>query len=67
MCKRQIGKMPITPTPSNDNNPKSAGCLMTTGCRAPCLGMLLVVLEWTEYVRLDFVAGGVLTIQAQPS
>ncbi len=40
---------------------------MTTGCRAPCLEILLVVLEWTEYVRLDFVASGVLTIQAQPS
>jgi hypothetical protein len=65
MCKRRIDKRLIAPKPSNDNNPKPAERLMTsrrTGLRS---GILSVALERTERVRLDFVAGGVLTIQGQ--
>lgn len=65
MCKRQIDKRPIAPKPSNDNNPKSVERLMTwkqSGFRS---GILSIALERMELVRLDFVAGGVLTIQGQ--
>ena len=65
MGKRQIDKRPIAPKPSNDNNPKPAGCLMTPRGIGLRSGILAVVLERTERVRLDFVAGGVLTIQGQ--
>ena len=65
MCKRRIDKRPIAPKPSNDNNPKPAGCLMTSRRTGLHSGILAVALERTERVRLDFVAGGVLTIQGR--
>ena len=67
MCKRQIKRRSVTPTPSNDNNPKSGERLMTweqSGFRS---GILSVVLKRAERVKLNFVAGGVLTIQGRRS
>jgi hypothetical protein len=65
MCKRQIDQRPIAPKPSNDNNPKSVERLMTWKQPGFQTGILSVALERTDRVRLDFVAGGVLTIQGQ--
>ena len=67
MCKRQIDKRPIAPKSSNDNNPKSVERLITWEQPGFRSGILSVALERTEHVRLDFVAGGVLTIQGQRS
>jgi len=67
MCKRQIQRRSVTPTPSNDNNPKSVERLMTWTQPGLQSGILSVALERAERVRLDFVAGGVLTIQGQRS
>ena len=65
MCKRQIDRRPTPPTPSNDNGPKVVPG--PTGGKPAFLnlGILSVVLERTDRVRLDFVADGVLTIQGQ--
>lgn len=67
MCKRQIDKRPIAPKPSNDNIPTPAERLQTLGRLGLRSGILSVALERTERVRLDFVAGTVLTIQGQRS
>jgi hypothetical protein len=67
MCKRQIKRQSVTPTPSNDNNPKSVERLITWEQPGFRSGILSVALERAEHVRLDFVAGGVLTIQGQRS
>ena len=67
MCKRQIDKQPVTPRPSNDNNPKAVERLMTPQQIDLRSGILSVALERAERVRLNFVAGGVLTIQGQRS
>jgi hypothetical protein len=65
MCKRQIDRRPAPPAPSNDNEPK----IVTgpTGRRPASLkpGILSVILERSERVRLDFMADGVLRIQGQ--
>ena len=65
MCKRQIDQRPNAPEPSNDNNPTPAERLETLGLPGLRSGILSVALERTDRVRLDFVAGGVLTIQGQ--
>ena len=65
MCKRQIDQRPIAPKPSNDNIPTPAERLETLGLPGLRSGILSVALERTDRVRLDFVAGGVLTIQGQ--
>jgi hypothetical protein len=67
MCKRQIDQRPIAPKPLNDNIPTPAERLKTLGLPSLRPGILSVVLERTDRVRLDFVAGGVLTIQGQRS
>lgn len=67
MCKRQIKRRSVTPTPSNDNNPKSVERLTTRKQPGFQSGILSVALERAERVRLDLVAGGVLTIQGQRS
>lgn len=61
MCKRQINKRPVAPKPSNDNLPKPAA-ERRLSFRS---GILPVVLERTDRIRLDFVADGVVTIQGQ--
>jgi hypothetical protein len=67
MCKRQIDRRTTPPAPSNDNNPKPAERLMNR--RRPGLrsGILSIVLERTERVKLDFLANGVLQIQGPRS
>ena len=67
MCKRQIDKGPIAPKPSNDNIPTPAERLIISMQPALHSGILSVALERTECFRLDFVVGGVLTIQRQRS
>jgi len=67
MCKRQIDKRPIAPKPSNDNIPTPAERRMNSMQPGLHSGILSVALERTERFRLDFVAGGVLTIQGQRS
>jgi hypothetical protein len=67
MCKRQIDKRPIAPKPSNDNKPTPAERLMTWKQPGFQFGILSVALERADRVRLDFLAGGVLTIQGQRS
>jgi hypothetical protein len=62
MCKRQIDRRPTPPAPSNDNEPR-----IVTGPmgRKPAFlrsGILSVVLERTDRVRLELAADGVLTI-----
>ena len=63
MCKRQIDRRQTPPAPSNDNGPRVVPG--PTGQKPAFLkpGILAVVLERTDRVRLDFVAGGVLKIQ----
>ncbi len=65
MCKRQIDRRQTPPAPSNDNGPRVVPG--PTGQRPAFLqpGILSVVLERTDRVRLDFVADGVVTIQGQ--
>ena len=65
MCKRQIDSRQTPPAPSNDNSPR--GMLGPTGQKPAFLtpGILSVVLERTDRVRMDFVADGVLRIQGQ--
>jgi hypothetical protein len=65
MCKRQIDRRPTPPAPSNDNEPR-----IVTGPmgRKPAFlrsGILAVVLDRTDRVRLKLVADGVLTIQGR--
>lgn len=67
MCKRQFKRRSVTPTPSNDNNPKSVERLLTWKQPGFQSGILSVALERAERVRLDLVAGGVLMIQGQRS
>jgi hypothetical protein len=65
MCKRQINKRPVAPKPSNDNLLKPATRLSAERRLSFRSGILPVVLERTDRIRLDFVAGGVVTIQGQ--
>jgi hypothetical protein len=65
MCKRQINKQPVAPKPSNDNLPKPAARLSAERRLSFRSGILPVVLERTDRIRLDFVADGVVTIQGQ--
>lgn len=65
MCKRQIDRRVTPPAPSNDNGPRAV--TGPTDGKPAFLrsGILSVVLERTNCVRLNFVADGVLTIQGQ--
>jgi hypothetical protein len=65
MCKRQIDRRTTPPAPSNDNGPRVV--TGPTGGKPAFLksGILSVILERTDCVRLDFLADGVLKIQGR--
>lgn len=62
MCKRHIYRRPMPPALSNDNEPRVLTGPTGRKPAFPRSGILSVVLERTDRVRLDFVANGVLTI-----
>ena len=65
MCQRQNTGRLVPLRPSNDNLARSAARVMASNRSEPRLGILAIVLERVESVRLDFVADGVLKIQGQ--
>jgi hypothetical protein len=63
MCERQIDRRSTPPKPCNDNEPQAMTHVMPRQPMTARMGILAVVLERTEQVRLDVLATGAVAIQ----